>query len=422
MGSVWQAEDLTLDAPAAVKLLEPRLINSAESLLRFQREAKATATIRSTNVVQILDYGVADGMPYIAMELLKGESLGERIARDGALEPALAITLLGQVARAVGLAHEQGIVHRDLKPDNIFLVRELGEDIAKVVDFGIAHQAGGLDDSGGLHTKTGAILGTPYYMSPEHLAGELVDERSDVWAFGVIAFECLTGTRPFMSDSFGGLMIIVREHELPVPSERHQVPVGFDEWFSQVCHRNKTQRTQTLTEAISGLRALANRPLMQSPRREATWVSTFGANAVSNSLTHTQSHGSASKRRIGTWVGLASGVLLLGLIARSTLSGYTAVPTASIESVLSAPHHPAPHHPATQLPASATEAPSPMPKAAPTALVTQELPAKKAVRPHLTTNPANIASASDATQVRRSAKSTVAPKPVQPKSNDIAGF
>ncbi len=220
MGSVWRAVDLELDAPAAVKLIDSELVRAPEAVARFKREAKAAAAIRSTHVVQILGYGVDNDTPYIAMELLEGESLAQRLERVNKLSPEETADILGQVARALGLAHKSGIVHRDMKPDNVFLVREDETEVCKVLDFGIARRRGGLDDSVGLKTKTGAILGTPYYMSPEQATGKDVNHLTDIWSFGVIATECITGKRPFESDSTGGLFsaICIESPARPVPA------------------------------------------------------------------------------------------------------------------------------------------------------------------------------------------------------------
>ena len=133
-----------------MKLIDPEFVASSEAVARFRREAQASAAIRSTYVVQILDHGVDNGTPFIAMELLKGESLAQRLERLGKLSPELSAHILGQVARALALAHSHGIVHRDMKPDNIFLVREDDEDVGKVLDFGIARHRGALGESGGL--------------------------------------------------------------------------------------------------------------------------------------------------------------------------------------------------------------------------------------------------------------------------------
>lgn len=218
MGSVWHARSLTFNAEVAIKLIRPELLASPEAIARFRREAEAAAMIRSTHVVHVLDFGLDNGVPFIAMELLRGENLRERLDRTKTLSAEQTVCVLNQVARAIAMAHDCHIVHRDLKPENIFLAREADEEVAKVLDFGIAHQHSPSSDSPGLHTKTGAILGTPYYMSPEQVTGQRVDHLTDIWSFGVIACECLTGKRAFRGDSFFDLGNAICRDPVPTPS------------------------------------------------------------------------------------------------------------------------------------------------------------------------------------------------------------
>jgi serine/threonine protein kinase len=254
MGSVWRAHDQKLNADVAIKLLAPQFVESDLALSRFRREAQAAAVIRSTYVVQIFDHGVDKGVPFIAMELLKGESLAQCLQRERALPPASTSRILGQVARALALAHSSGIVHRDMKPDNVFLVSEDEEVLAKVLDFGVARHHSDLGQSVGLRTSTGAILGTPFYMSPEQATGQVVDRLTDIWAYGVIACECLTGKRAFTGDSLGGLFHAICMANMPVPSTLNKVPAGFDEWFARAVARDKDARFQSIKEAAEGLR------------------------------------------------------------------------------------------------------------------------------------------------------------------------
>ena len=284
MGSVWRAQDLKLGAEVAVKLIDPTLADSPEALKRFRREAQAAALIRSTYVVQILDHGIDNGTPFIAMELLTGATLASRLEVVGKLNAEHTGRILGHVGRALALAHEHGIVHRDLKPENIFLVRDDDGDIGKVLDFGIARSSSGFGDSGALQTQAGTILGTPYYMSPEQTKGQTVDHLTDIWSYGVIVFECLIGKRAFESETLGALFNAICMAPMPVPSQCGPVPPGFDEWFAQTVARDKTARFQTIKEATDKLKAIcgqtSNRPIaVVSPAARGDTVLSSGAPA-----------------------------------------------------------------------------------------------------------------------------------------------
>jgi eukaryotic-like serine/threonine-protein kinase len=254
MGSVWRAEHIDLGTPAAVKLIDETFAQSPEALTRFRREAQAAASLRSANVVQILDYGVDGETPFIAMELLEGQSLADRLERLGRLDPAYCASILIQVSKALARAHEAGIVHRDLKPDNIFLVRDGDDEIAKVLDFGIAKRTSALQTSSDMATRTGSLMGTPYYMSPEQASGRRqVDQRTDVWAFAVIAYECVTGSRPFDDSNLGGLLLSICT-ESPAPASQ-KVPISpaFDAWFARCTVKDPAGRFDTIRDAAAEL-------------------------------------------------------------------------------------------------------------------------------------------------------------------------
>jgi serine/threonine-protein kinase len=297
MGSVWRAEDMTLGAEVAVKLIDPAFADSTEALKRFRREAQAAAKIRSTYVVQILDHGIDNGTPFIAMELLKGESLSQRLESVGQLSAEQTGRILGHAGRALALAHEYGIVHRDMKPENVFLVREGDDDVGKVLDFGIARQSGGLAESGGLKTKTGAILGTPYYMSPEQATGQAIDYLTDIWSFGVIASECLTGRRAFDSESLGGLFHAICMAPLPVPSKLGEVPAGFDAWFAHAVARDKAARFQSIKEATDALRVLCGRT--SGRPSAASFPAERGDTAISAGMAASIAGVQAARSRVG---------------------------------------------------------------------------------------------------------------------------
>jgi serine/threonine-protein kinase len=259
MGSVWHATHLGLDVPCAVKFIEGEGAQLPEMQARFEREAKAAAQLRSPHVVQILDHGVCQGTPYIAMELLDGEDLGKRLARVGRLPPHELLRVIVQVSRALTKAHSVGIVHRDLKPDNIFLVSDDDREIAKVLDFGIAKATG--PAGVGSSTRTGAMLGTPYYMSPEQAQGtKAVDARSDLWSLAVIVFEALTGRRPFESEALGDLLMKIIVSRIPRPSEvAADLPPRFDAWWEKASQRDPAQRYQTAKELSDALTAVFGR-------------------------------------------------------------------------------------------------------------------------------------------------------------------
>jgi len=261
MGAVWLAEHTALKTPCAVKFLHPGGATSADVRARFEREAVAAAQLRSPHVVQILDHGVWEGAPYIAMELLEGEDLSQRLRRVGRLSLRETAAIVSQVARALGRAHAAGLIHRDLKPANIFLVRDDDREIAKVLDFGIAKV--GVDVDVDARTQTGALLGTPYYMSPEQAQGARdLDYRSDLWALAVLTFQCVTGVLPFSAQAMGALFMLIIVKPLPVPSEVAAaspvamggvLPAAFDAWWVRAASRDPAGRFQSAKELSEAL-------------------------------------------------------------------------------------------------------------------------------------------------------------------------
>jgi serine/threonine protein kinase len=274
MGSVWRAEHLALSSPVAIKLIEPATAREPDALHRFMREARTAAALRSPHVVQIFDYGVDGDTPYIVMELLEGESLAERLARCARLSRADTARVIQHIARALVRAHDAGIVHRDLKPENVFLVKNDDEELAKVLDFGIVKADPNAFDTGnaGAATRTGTLLGTPYFMSPEQAeSSKGVDHRADIWALGVLAYRCLLGELPFTGDSVGRLILEICSRPLPVPSQRGPVPAGFDAWFARACARDPANRFESAKRAAAELAALTDAPAAPDvvPAREA---------------------------------------------------------------------------------------------------------------------------------------------------------
>jgi hypothetical protein len=198
MGRVYLAEHVKMGRKSAVKVMNPGAVNDADAISRFNREAANASRISHQHVAQVYDFGeTSDGLIYLAMEFVEGEALTDILARDGALPPERAGEIVRQTAEALSVAHDMGIVHRDLKPDNIMLAKfRDGSDCVKVVDFGIAKAAGVEAQK---VTRTGLVIGTPEYMSPEQIAGDPLDGRSDIYSLGLVAFNMLTGRLPFPS-------------------------------------------------------------------------------------------------------------------------------------------------------------------------------------------------------------------------------
>jgi len=260
MGSVWEGTHVTLGTHVAVKFIDSEYAESPEARNRFDNEARAAAKLRSKHVVEVYDHGVTDdGRPFIVMEYLRGEPLDKRLDRVQRLPAKETARMLMQVCRALSKAHAAGIVHRDLKPENVFLVwdDEDGADVAKVVDFGIAKFTDNqLGNSSA--TRTGSVLGTPYYMSPEQARGlRSVDYRSDLWSVGVIAYRCIIGTLPFEGEAVGDLLVKLCTAPLPVPSQvAPEVPPGFDAWFAKALTREPEGRFASASELAESLAAV----------------------------------------------------------------------------------------------------------------------------------------------------------------------
>ena len=261
MGAVWLADHTALNTRVVVKFMLVGLDSSVSARARFKKEAEAASQVKSPHVVQTFDYGVtSQGLPFIVMEHLEGRDLAAEIAAVGPLEPGRVVAIVTQVAKALSKAHAAGLLHRDIKPDNIFLCHTEAEDelFVKLLDFGIAklHAPGGEAELDG-QTKTGQVIGTPFYMSPEQVtAQKVIDLRSDLWSLGIVAFEALTGKRPFDGPSFGALAVKIATTNAPKPSDENpSLPPSVDAWFAQACAREVAGRFPSARELASRLRA-----------------------------------------------------------------------------------------------------------------------------------------------------------------------
>ena len=308
MGSVWLAYDQSLQSFCAIKVLHENQALDDELRSRFRREATVAARIHSENVVGILEHGEWQGLPYIAMEFIEGEDLDSRLSRLGKLDVYTTYELVLQLARGLHRAHACGIVHRDIKPANVLLTSDNGDQVAKLVDFGVAKEAA-LSQKGGL-THLGAFLGTPDYASPEQLEGREVDFRSDLWSLGALVFECLTGRMPFDSDSFAEVCAKILHDPVPgLCATEPSLPLTLDAWWYRTMARDPNERYQSAKEFADGFaEAIGCAPVSVSsvpPRLEAT---TAHAEPVSVSERHTE-------WRWLRWPALALVCLLLAIAA-----------------------------------------------------------------------------------------------------------
>jgi serine/threonine-protein kinase len=257
MGSVWRAEHVTLESNVAIKFLHMSVLEAPSVRARFEREARLCAKLgdRSLHIVRVTDLGVADdGRPFLVMELLDGESLADRIEREGRLPLSVVSTIATQLCHALHVVHAGGIVHRDLKPANIFLCRGAGSDIhVKLIDFGVAKPT--LDRNAPAMTREGFILGTPAYMSPEQITAQTADARSDLWGVVAIVYRALVGEPPFGNGSIGELgRRITKEPPTPPSKLVSDLPEALDAWVERGLSKkpdDRFQSTRALADALA---------------------------------------------------------------------------------------------------------------------------------------------------------------------------
>ncbi len=257
MGTVYAAEHALVGRRVAIKRLHPELARDNANVERFQREARAAAAIGHENIVEVIDMGFAeDGAPYLAMEYLTGETLAAALRREGRLAPARACYVLGQVLAALDAVHAAGIVHRDLKPDNIFLMRKNGRaDFVKVLDFGVSKMRAEDGGEASPLTRTGVMVGTPHYISPEQARGSRAhDHRVDIYAIGVILYETLTGKLPFDGHNYHALLqAILGGTPPPIHALAPAVPAGVVAVAERAMSRIAADRYPTAGEMLRAL-------------------------------------------------------------------------------------------------------------------------------------------------------------------------
>ena len=260
MGAVYEADSTRGEGKRAIKLLHPEFVKEDQILQRFYAEAQATRTLTHPNIAQVLDSATAeDGTPYLVMELLQGTPLSGYLESGNAIPPSHAIPIIYGVLQALTVAHGRGLVHRDLKPDNLFLVRDArGAFVVKVLDFGIAKV---MDVAGGMghKTRTGVLLGTPGYMSPEQIKNSKgVDPRTDLWSIGIILYEMLTAKPPFPADNeFARLTSVLTEEVVPIEKVAPQL-AAWSGFFRRALAKEPAQRFQTADEMGQAISAMAH--------------------------------------------------------------------------------------------------------------------------------------------------------------------
>lgn len=328
MAVVWRAWDPALEREVAIKepMIPPGLDaeTAAELTARFVREGKAAAGLNHRGIVTIYVADVYEGRPAIVMELIKGETLSEVLAR-GPLSPGGALAVLDQLLDAVGYAHSRGVVHRDIKPDNVFVTVD---GRVKLADFGIAH----VGTSSAL-TQAGTVMGTPGYMAPEQVTGQPVDARADVFAIGALAYEMLTGLNPFGAGAgVATTTVMYRIVHEPMPQLPGQLTAALPEPFSRVLSAAVAKDpADRFADAAAFRSALAGGPITSSRGSRASWVTA----AAGRRLVPGQS--ARASRNWTTWfVGgtalLVAGALVAFLGSRGTNTGRTTQTVTKIEA------------------------------------------------------------------------------------------
>jgi len=256
MGVVVAATHLQLDQKVALKFMLNGF-STGDALARFHREARIAVKLRSEHVARVSDTGTLEnGSPYIVMEYLEGCDIGAQLTQHGPMPVGFAAECIVQACDAVGEAHAHGIVHRDLKPANLFLTQHAdGSPLVKVLDFGISKAAAGPEGDGLGMTKTGAIMGSPLYMSPEQMRSlKMVDARTDVWALGVILYEMLTAKTPFDAENYGDLLVqVMTLPHTPLRTLRPDVPAEISDLVDRCLSKDLAARLGSVAELAEGL-------------------------------------------------------------------------------------------------------------------------------------------------------------------------
>ena len=314
MGEVYRARDTRLGREVALKVLLSSVAEDPARRTRFEREAQTVATLSHPNIVSLFDTGTHDGRLFVVMELLEGQTLRDRLA-NGALPVRKAVDIAMQIARGLSAAHEKGLVHRDLKPANVFLV---GDGQVKILDFGLARQAA-LSDSSETRTSDamtdpGTVMGTVGYMAPEQVRGETVDGRCDLFAFGAVLYEMLSGRRAFQRDTAAETMAaILREDPIDLGDSRSGIPPALERIVGHCLEKNPVERFQTARDVAFALESLS---------------SSGSGSGAAEIPSRARSRGSAA-----LWTVVAAVATVLGIVAGFLWARWSEPPAESIEFI-----------------------------------------------------------------------------------------
>jgi serine/threonine protein kinase len=259
MSTVYKAQHLFLNRAVAIKIMQEHLASNVEGRMRFQREAQAAAALSHPNIISVTEFGVASGgEPYMVMDYLEGKSLADVLMEKMRAEPPLALLIFKQVAAALQHAHEKGVVHRDLKPSNVMVTRSEVDNslMVKVVDFGLARFLPSAGQDQRRLTAAGELVGSPYYMSPEQIRDEELDARSDIYAFGCLMYETLTGVRPFMDTNAITVLSMHLYEPPPTFSEvlqPNRIPQELEAIVLKCLEKNRSKRYQTMLALAADL-------------------------------------------------------------------------------------------------------------------------------------------------------------------------
>jgi hypothetical protein len=307
MGRVYLGEHVKMNRQCAIKVMSPALVNDHESATRFAREASSAARIIHPNVAAVFDYGESEGLVYLVMEYVEGEPLSKILSREAPLAVGRATEIASQIADGLGAAHELGIVHRDLKPDNILIARTRGgREVAKVVDFGIAKAM--QESAGEALTRTGLVIGTPEFMSPEQLLGDPIDARSDLYALGCIMHLMLTATPPFAAATREQMIKRRLAESAPhVQQVDPGLPDSLDRIVERLLARSPADRYGSAAEvrdALSGthLRQSGESDMVRAARMTPRSAPTVSFETLANAETETTRVATAPMAEEGLWL------------------------------------------------------------------------------------------------------------------------